>query len=413
MRSVCWWMPFVLGGLPCTVTHAAEPVKIAVVSGLSGPNAVYGEGQLAAFKMAADLVNARGGVLGGRRIEIVAMDDKGAPQESLLLLRKATDENIRFVASTRSNVVHALNDAVAKHNARDPERAVLLLDFNALDPALTESKCTFWHFRFEPHADMQLTAMTSFMTGRKDVHKVFLFNQDYAYGQSVSKGSRDMLSARRPDVAIVGDDLIPLAKVKDFSPYVAKIRASGADSVLTGNWGADLSLLLKASAETGLDVHYYTLLAAGFGTASAIGASGADRMKTVYGWHINADDPNWERTLVEYQAKYKTTTDLAYLPAIRTVEMLANAVNAAGAPDPLKVARALEGMHYNGPTGDSWMRAEDHQMLAPMYIMSFVKAGQPGAKHDIEGTGYGWRTDQMVSPNDTAPPMRCRMERPG
>lgn len=393
-------------------TCLADTVKIAVLIGLSGPNAIYGEGQLAGFNAAADLANARGGVLGGRKIEIVPMDNKGTPQESLLLLRKATDENIRFVASTISSVVHALNDAIIKHNTREPDKAVLLLNFNALDPALTESKCSFWQFRFEPHADMQLGAMTTFMTSRKDIHKVFLFNQDYAYGQSVSRGSREQLAARRPDVAIVGDDLIPLAKVKDFAPYVAKMRASGADSVLTGNWGADLSLLLKASSESGLNAHFYTLLAAGFGTASAIGAAGADRMKTVYAWHINAADAKWERILLDYQVRYKTNLDVAYLPAFRTVDMLVSAINAAGALEPVKIAHALEGMHYAGPTGDSWMRAEDHQMLAPMLIMSFVKAGQPGARHDVEGSGYGWKTDQVLGANDTAPPVRCKMDRP-
>jgi branched-chain amino acid transport system substrate-binding protein len=396
----------------CSSAVAAESVKIAVLVGLSGPNAVYGEGQLNGFYAAADLVNARGGVLGGKKIEIVPMDNKGNPQETLLLLKRAIDEDTRYVASTISSVVHALTDAIAKNNARNPDKTVMLLDFNALDPALTEAKCNFWHFRFEPHTDMQLVALTSFMSAEPSIKKVYLINQDYAFGQSVSRASREQLTAKRPDIAIVGDDLVPLAKVKDFSPYVAKIRASGADSVLTGNWGADLSLLLKASHDTGLTTHYYTLLAAGFGTASAIGAAGADHMKTIYSWHLNAADKAWERIITQYQSKYKTTADLAYLPAFRTVEMVANAINKAGTAEPLKVAYALEGMHFAGPTGDSWMRAEDHQIIAPIFVMSFVKAGRPDAKHDIEGTGYGWKTDAVLSPKDTLPPVRCSMERP-
>ena len=391
---------------------AADTVKIAVLVALSGPNAIYGEGQLNAFNAAADLVNARGGVLGGRKIEIVPMDNKYNPQESLILLKKAVDDDVRFVASTVSSVVHALTDAVSKHNARNPDKTILLLNFNALDPALTESKCSFWHFRFEPHSDMQLTALTNFMVAKTFIRKVYLINQDYAFGQSVSRGSREQLTAKRPDIAIVGDDLIPLAKVKDFAPYVAKIHASGADSVLTGNWGADLSLLLKASNEMGLNVHYYAMLAAGFGTASAIGAAGADRIKTIYSWHLNATDPTWERTLLEYRTRYKTNLDLAYLPAFRTVEMVSSAINKAGTTDPVKVAYALEGLHVAGPTGDSWMRAEDHQIIAPIFVMSFVKAGQPGAKHDIEGTGYGWKTESVLGPNETLPPVRCAMERP-
>lgn len=162
----------------------------------------------------------------------------------------------------------------------------------------------------------------------------------------------------------------------------------------------------------GYKAHYYAMLAAGFGTPSAIGAAGAGRVKTVYSWHLNATDPKWERTILDYQSKYKTNADLAYLPAFRTVEMVASAINQAGTADPVKVAHALEGMHFAGPTGDSWMRAEDHQIIAPIFVMSFVKSGQPGAKHDIEGTGYGWKTEAVLGPNETLPPMRCTMERP-
>jgi branched-chain amino acid transport system substrate-binding protein len=88
------------------------------------------------------------------------------------------------------------------------------------------------------------------------------------------------------------------------------------------------------------------------------------------------------------------------------------AIGRAGSTEPLKVAFSLEGLHYEGPTGDSWMRAEDHQMIAPIMVMSFVKAGSDGARHDIEATGYGWKTDAVVAPKDTLPPLRCSMERP-
>lgn len=396
----------------CVAAAADEPIKIAVVVGLSGTNAIYGEGQLAAFNAAAELVNAQGGVLGGRKIEIVPMDNKGTPQESLIQFKRAIDENIHYIASTVSSVTHALNDAVSKHNARNPDQAALLLNFNALDPALSEAKCSFWHFRFEPHTDMLLTALTNFMATQNSIKKVYLLNQDYAFGQSVSRGSREQLNAKRPDVSIVGDELIPLAKIKDFAPYVAKIRASGADSVLTGNWGSDLSLLLKASNESGLKAHYYAMLAAGFGTPSAIGAAGADRMKTVYSWHLNAADAKWERAILDFQSKYKTNADLAYLPAFRTVNMVAAAMDKAGSADPKKVAYALEGMHIAGPTGDTWMRAEDHQVIGPIFVMSFVKAGGQDARHDVEGTGYGWKTEVVLSAKEVIPPVRCAMERP-
>jgi branched-chain amino acid transport system substrate-binding protein len=413
MASV--WSRIVIGlalafQLGCAL--AADTVKIAFIGGLSGTFALQGEEQLTVFNAAADMVNSRGGVLGGRKIEIVAFDNKANPQDSLIVLKQVTDQDIRYVASTISSVAHAISDALSKYNARNPDRPVLLFNFNALDPALTEAKCNFWHFRFEPHTDMQVNALTDTMAKQQGLHKVYLINQDYAYGQSVAHAAKQMLTAKRADIQVVGDDLIPLGKVKDFSPYVAKIRASGADAVLTGNWGNDLSLLIKASNEAGLKATYYTLFGAFFGTPAAIGSAGADRVKTVWSWHINAADPAWEKRLLDYGAKYKAVSDVAYIPPFRVVEMLANAMNSVGSADPLKVAHALEGMKYAGPTGESWMRAEDHQMIAPLYVMSFVKAGQPGVKHDAEGTGFGWKTDVLIQAKDTAPQIKCAMQRP-
>ena len=397
---------------PFVAARAEDTVKLAYIAYMSGPFALLGDEALKAFQAAADIVNSQGGVLGGKQIEIVPFDNKGNPQETLIVLKQAIDQDIRYVMATVSSTAHAISDALVKHNTRNPDRPVLFFDYNALDPALTESKCNFWHFRFEAHADMQVNVLTDFMARQSAIHKVYLINQDYAYGQAVRRASKEMLTAKRPDIQLVGDDLVPLGKVKDFAPYVAKIRASGADSVLTGNWGNDLSLLIKASNEAGLKANYYTNLANFPGTPTAVGAAGADRLKMVGAWHINAADTAWEKTLIGYKAKYKAVSNLDYLPAYRVVDMVTSAMNKTGSTDPIKVAYALEGMKYMGPTGESWMRTEDHQMIVPIYLMSFVKAGQPGVKHDEEGTGYGWKTESLIQAKDTVPPMKCQMERP-
>ena len=391
---------------------AADTVKLAVLGPMSGPFALQGEERLKIFQASADIVNARGGVLGGRKIEIVAFDNKSNPQESLIVLKQAIDQDIRFVASSASNVAHAISDALVKHNSRNPDQRVLFFDFNALDPVLTEAKCNFWHFRFEVHSDTQVNALTDFMIRQPSVRKVYLINQDYAFGQAVSKAAKEMLAAKRPDIQVVGDDFVALGKVKDFAPYVAKIRAAGADSVLTGNWGNDLSLLVKAGNEAGLKATFYAILAGYPGTWAGIGTAGADRVTSLDAWHINAADGAWQKTLLEYKARYHTVSNVAYLPAFRVVEMFASALDKAGSSDPVKVAYALEGLKYAGPSGPSWMRADDHQMIAPLYILSFVKAGGPGVRYDEEKTGYGWRTDAFIEARDMVPPVRCQMERP-
>lgn len=402
---------FVLLLLPL-VARAGEPVRIAYLAPLSGPFALVFEESLKQFQAAADLVNGKGGVLAGRRLEIVAFDNKGTPQETLSVLKRVIDQDIRYVAATISSVALALSDAIAKHNERNPERRILFLGYDAREPSLTEAKCNFWHFRFHPHSDMQLEVLTDYIASQPAVRKVYLLNQDYAWGHSVRRAAKEMLARKRADIQIVGDDLIALGKVKDFSSYVTKIAASNADSVLTSNWGNDLSLLIRASQEFGLKAHFYTTHAWVVGTPAAIGSAGADRVKTVMAWHINAAGANWEERMLHFEQKYMAIAHMDFLPIWQTIDMFATAIEKAHSAEPLKVAYALEGMEYHGPAGYSWMRAEDHQIMAPIFITSLVKAGTPGVKHDNEKTGLGWETVLKVEAEKTVPPIRCQMQRP-
>jgi branched-chain amino acid transport system substrate-binding protein len=391
-------------------SSAAETIRIAHIDPMSGPFAVVGTAVSHHLRAVADEINAKGGLLGGAKLEIVPFDSKANPQEATLALKQAIDQGIRYVTQgAGSNVAHALNEALAKHNGRNPDSSLLYMNFAAQDPALTNEKCTFWHFRFDAHVDMKLDAITGYIARQKNVHKVFLLNQDYAFGQAISKAGKEMLAKKRPDIAIVGDDLHPLGKVKDFAPYVSKIKASGADVVITGNWGPDLSLLIRASKDASLAVTYYTLNAHNTGIPSTIGEAGADHIRQVLTWHANVADNRIEKFANDYRKRFNE--DFFYNTTKTELEMLAKAIDQAGSADPLKVAHALEGMRYQSDTGEVWMRREDHQLLQPIYLATFTVVG-PGVRYDAEGTGYGWRTDVRVEAPDTAMPTTCKMERP-
>jgi branched-chain amino acid transport system substrate-binding protein len=359
---------------------------------------------------AVDQLNAKGGVLGGRKIEIVTFDSKGSPQEALIAFKGVTDQDLRFVfGTTASHIALALTDAIAKHNARNPDKSVLFLNYGGLTPELTNEKCNFWHFRFDAHADMKVDALIHQVVGQKSIAKVYLLNQDYAYGQAVHKLFRELLVQRRADIQIVGDDLIQLQKTKDFSPYIAKIRASGADTVLTSNWGPDLVLLMRASHDAGLPARYYTLNAHFTGTPTAIGEAGVGRLINVSPWHANIADGKLEEYYVDYKRHYKEEWNM--LPHKNAVEMWARAVDAAQSLEPVAVAKALENMRYDSGTGLMWMRGEDHQLMQPQYAYMFTKLG-PGVKHDIENSGFGWRTEGRTETDETVPSHTCKMERP-
>ena len=389
---------------------AAEPLRIAVLDTLSGPFAREGKAVVQHFLYVAETINRRGGA-DGHPIEIVALDNKGSVQESLVLLRQIADRGIRYVAQGNgSHVAGALIEAIEKHNDRRPDTAILYLNYSAVDPSLTNEKCSFWHFRFDANAEMRLAAITDYMARRPEVKKVFLINQDYAHGQQVSSITKRMLVEKKPDVEIAGDVLHPIGKVKDFSPYVMQIKASGAETVVTGNWGNDLALLVKAGAEAGLDVAYYSFYAGGFGVPTAMGAAGNDRVYQITEWHrdipIERDNPELE---AQARAFAEATGGPWYFHRIGTaLEMLTKAVERSRSTAPLQVALALEGMRHATPLGDVEMRREDHQLLQPLFISRFSDR----ARHDAEGTGFGFVTVASIAAADTALPSRCQMRRP-
>jgi ABC-type branched-subunit amino acid transport system substrate-binding protein len=240
---------------------ASAQIRIAYIDPLSGSMAATGEHGLHEVEFAAERINAKGGIL-GQKVEIVPMDNKLSTQESLILLKSAADQGIRYIMQGNgSSVAGALIDALNKHNERNPDKTILFLNYAAVDPDFTNDKCSFWHFRFDANSDMKMDALTTYMKGEKKIQKAYLLNQDYSFGHQVAKAARAMIESKRPDVKIVGEELHPLAKVKDFAPYVAKIQASGADSVITGNWGSDLQLLVKAARDANLRADFYTYYA--------------------------------------------------------------------------------------------------------------------------------------------------------
>ena len=389
---------------------AADTIKVAHIDPLSGPFALVGESISRLLQAAVDDVNARGGVLNGTRLELVNFDSKGSPQESVLMLKQMIDSRVHFISlGSGSHIAHAMIESINKHNSRNPDQALLLLNIAAQDPLLTNEKCSFWHFRWEANTDMRVNALTDFIVKQKGTPTVYLINQDYAFGQAISRAAKEMLAAKRPDIRIVGDDLHPLGKVKDFAPYISKIKASGADTVLTGNWGPDLSLLIKASKDAGLDVVYYTLNANNVGVLGSIGKAGGDHIRQILTWHANVADNKLEKFANDYKKRFSEDMWIN-LPKLQ-IDMLAKAIDTAQSADPVKVAMALHGMRFQGETGEAWMRTDDHQVIVPQYIATFTKTGGV-VKYDAEGTGDGWKTDVRIEGKDMAMPTTCKMEVP-
>jgi branched-chain amino acid transport system substrate-binding protein len=396
---------------------AGEPVRIALIEGMSGPFANAGAAVERNLRFGVEAVNATGGVKlrdGAHPLELVVLDSKGSPEEALVQLRAAADRHIGFIAQGNSSAVAAaLVAALDKQNARNPDDRIVFLNYSADDPALTNARCSFWHFRFDAHAGMRMAALADVMARDRALHKVYLLNQDYSFGHDVSTLARDALAQRRPDVAVVGDEFHPIGRIKDFSPYIAKIRASGADAVVTGNWGNDLTLLVKAAREQGLNAKFYTFYGNSLGAPAALGDAGVGRVVAVADWHPNAGGAQSDAFYRAFRARFPAAQDdYPVLRMSEMVEMLAAAITKVGSADPTTVARALEGLSYDDGFHPMRMRAQDHQVIQPLYVMEMDKAGTPGVRFDNEGSGYGFRTMRALTPQQTELPSTCSMTRP-
>jgi branched-chain amino acid transport system substrate-binding protein len=387
---------------------AGQTVKLMWIDPLTGLMGPVGTNQLKTQQFLAEKFSASNPA--GVKFEVVGVDNKLSPTESLNALKSAIDQGIRYVIQGNgSSVAIPLIDAINKHNERNPGKEIVFLNEAAVDPDLTNSKCSFWHFRFDGDTTMKMEAITTFIKDQKDIKKVFLLNQNYSHGQQVAKYAKEYLARKRPDIQIVGEDLHPLAQVRDFAPYVAKVKASGADTVITGNWGSDLALLVKAANEGGYTGKFLTYYTGVTGTPSALGQGGAGRVFQVSYAHYNMGG-QMEVWAKEFKAKFND--DLYTGSIVRQFEYLGNAMAKAKSTDPVKVASAMEGLKVKSAFGgETEMRKTDHQLQQTLYITMWQKAD---AKYPYspENTGMTLAPVATYEPYVSSTPTSCQMTRP-
>ena len=404
---------------PAAVTQA-KPVKMALVESLSGPFANTGEAVYRNIHWAVERVNARGGVQlpgaagGPRLLALERYDSKGQNEEALSALRAAIDDGAQVILQGNSSATAAvLIDAINKHNERDPGKRVLFLNYSAVDPILTNEKCSFWHFRFDAHADMRMAALMEVMREDESIKSVYLIGQDYSFGQAVLREAKKQLALQRPDVAVVGDELHAVGRVKDFAPYAVKIKASGAQAVITGNWGNDLTLLVKAARDVGYEGSFYTFYGNALGAPAAIGDAGIGKVVAVADWLPNVPSLQSEAFYQSFRTRFpKPQEDYVHMRMQLMVEALAQSIERAGSTDVVAIARQMETAKVQLSGQGGAMRAGDHQFQQALAVGVMDRQGTPGVKFDVEGSGYGFRVVRQIAAAKAQQPHSCQMQRP-
>jgi len=413
LRHVAW-----LALVVCVSAQAqTAPIQLAMIEGMSGPFANTGEAVLRNLVWAVERVNARGGVVtseGRRLLALNRYDSKGQNEEALTSLRAAIDAGAQYVFQGNSSAnALVLIDAIQKHNEREPQRQVLFLNYAAVDPALTQDKCNFWHFRFDAHADMRLTALMQVLKQDAKLKSVYLIGQDYSFGQAVLREAKQQLASLRPDIQVSGEELHPMGRVKDFLPYASKIKASGAQAVITGNWGNDLTLLVKAAKEVGFEGKFYTFYGNALGAPAAMGDAGVGKVLAVAEWMPNVPGADSVKFYQAFKQRFdKPSEDYVHLRMQMMIEALVQSIEKAGMSKPLSVAIQLEKAEVSMGGQRGTMRAQDHQFQQPLVVGLMAKQGGTDVPFDVEGSGFGFKVIKQFKAQEVALPSSCRMNRP-
>lgn len=395
-------------------------LKIAMIESLSGPFGNTGEAVYRNLLWATERVNARAATKGGVKFELKRYDSKGQSEEATSALRSAIDDGAHIIMQGNSSAVAAvLIDAINKHNEREPSKRVLFLNYSAIDPALTNEKCSPWHFRFDAHVDMRMKALVEVLKEDTALKSIYIIGQDYSFGHAVAKEAKRQLALQRPDVVIVGEELHPIGRIKDFLPYVAKIKATGAQAVLTGNFGNDLTLLVKAAKDVGYEGKFYTFFGNALGAPAAIGDAGVGKVVAVADWLPNVPTAGSEAFYQAFKARFPNPADdYVHMRMQLMMEALSQAANKTifsnqtNAINIIAIQAALTTAKVTFYTQTGEMRAADNQFQQPLVVGLMDKQGAPGVKFDVEGSGYGFKVIKQISAKAAELPTTCKMAKP-
>ena len=393
-------------------TASAEPLKVAIIEAFSGPAAQTAIPFVDGLRYGFRKLNEQGG-FNGEKIVVTEYDSLNEPTTAAEKMKAAiaTGANIIIQAGS-SAIASQLSDDIRKYNLRNKGKEIIFFNAGSEAADLVGAKCHFWFFKGASTPYIRMGALVPAMKESGTLgQKVFLINQNYSYGREAEEAQTKAVAAAGSTV--VGKVLHDVAKIQDFSPYVAQIKASGADTVLTANWGNDIILLLRAIGEAGLKVNVGNTSLDTTGTLSTIGdaALGANLVK-LYNLEAGGDAgkafaEDFKSVIGHYPYNEEPT-------AVFNTLLLGSALKSlhqdGGKVDTLAIAKALETASYQAPTGTWSVRAADHQMQMPVTISQVSK----DALYKVDGTDMGFKLIKIVPAEQASVAVSpdCKMVRP-
>lgn len=388
----------------------AEPLKIALIEALSGSAAGSGRMYQDAATFSVERLNAAGG-FNGEPIQLIALDNAGSSSQASDKVKEAIEQGAHIIVQAGASFISGqISEDVRKHNIRNPQKPIIYLNMGGEALDLTGTKCNFYTFRLAATASMRISALLDVMK-RNNVlgSRIYSINQNYSYGQDAEAAI--VAGASKFGYEIVGKTLHDFNRIQDFAPYVAKIKASNAETILTSDWSTDLLLLMKATRESGLKVTFGTTY------LDYPGNIGSLRDLAAGQYVANTFNPELENPQVVEAFKTKTGRYPIYHADLHMVSMFdllggaLSKLSAKGAAvDVKKIALGVEGASVKDGMGVTSVRKDDHQAIIPISV-SIVKEG---VKYPADGTKYGFAPVRVVTGEQAIYPVQssCKMERP-
>jgi branched-chain amino acid transport system substrate-binding protein len=390
----------------------AAPVKIGLLETLSGPQASTGQTFRAGVRYAIDKMNAAGG-WNGEPVQLVEYDNQGGPAGASDKLKAAIADGVQIVVQGASSAIGGqITEDVRKHNLRNPGKEIVYINVGAEALELTGEKCNFHHFRLTGNAQVRTKVLVQGMKQAKALGtKVYSINQNYSWGQDMERAITD--NAAAGGYQVVEKTLHDTNKIQDFAPYIAKISASGAETVITGNWSNDLLLMMKAAKAAGLKATFGTVFLDQPGNVSNAGDTAIGHF-VAHAFNGEAGGAEGPRFVADYTAKMGHAPVFVEPQTAFGLDMVADALKrtspVGGRLDVNAFARAMETARIKTPMGEASMRAADHQVLLPLVVSIVSK----DARYKVDGTDMGFKPVRVFSAEEAAMPVQpsCKMQRP-
>jgi branched-chain amino acid transport system substrate-binding protein len=369
-----------------TQAFAEEPIKIGVVTPLSGTYAGIGQPVRWGLELAAHEINDAGGV-GGRKLVLLFEDEEANPAVAVQKAKRLFQvEHVEFLTGMVNSGSTLAVGQLGERNDKLVSTTVSFAD------SITADKCSPNVFRVNARAEQQSNALTSWIGKDKPGAKVFAIGPDYEMGRSSVAAFK--AGAAKNKIETVGEVFAPLDS-KDYSQYFGQIRASRPNLIYTSVAGNDTVRLLNQLEEFGLLRGVDIVGASGTITSQNLAAIGAaaEGYVTGTGYSPKIETPENKKFVEAFRAMYKTDPDLFAADSYGLLYAYKSAVEKAGSTETDKVRAALRGLSWSTPQGQKTIRAGDNQAVQQMYIVK-IKGGQ----FDVVGT---------VAAEDAIGPDRC------